>query len=163
MRSRVFWKKPLPEIELRAAKPQEFGMAAQLRAEMAREMGDDWDARSSAWRARFSKYFGAKQRDGVAELFLAFDGGEAVACVVVSILDDYRRFTFDTPSAFVNAVYVRPAYRRRGIASRLMNMAVSWARDRGCVRVRLRTSEDGRALYSSLGFKTGREMELDLK
>lgn len=149
-------------IECRQAKSDEFPLAAALRQEMALEMGDDFDAQSPEWRSKFCAYFSGKQRSGVAHLVLAFDGDEAVGCAVVSIVDDYRRFTFNTVSAFVNAVYVKPAYRRRGIARRLMEMVVAWARRIGCARVRLRTSEDGRALYTAIGFKTGREMELNL-
>lgn len=149
-------------VECRQARADEFPLAAALRQEMAQEMGDDFDARAPGWRAKFCAYFAGKQRAGVAHLVLAFDGDEAVGCAVVSILDDYRRFAFNTPSAFVNAVYVKPAYRRQGIARRLMEMAVAWARQFGCVRVRLRSSEEGRALYSAMGFKAGREMELPL-
>jgi GNAT superfamily N-acetyltransferase len=69
---------------------------------------------------------------------------------------------FGTESAWVNAVYVRPAYRRRGVGRRLMELIVAWARERDCVNVRLRASEDGKLLYETLGFHQGREMELPL-
>lgn len=149
-------------IEYRSARPEEFPLAAALRQEMAIEMGDDFDATSPGWRSRFCAYFSGKQRSGLANLVLAFDDDEPVGCAVVSILDDYRRFTFNTTSAFVNAVYVKPAYRRQGIARRLMEMAVDWARRSGSIRVRLRSSDEGRELYTAIGFKTGREMEMNL-
>jgi GNAT superfamily N-acetyltransferase len=140
----------------------EFALAAALRQEMAKEMGDDFDARSPEWRTKFANYFSEKQRAGNAQLVIAFDGEEAIGCAVVSVLDDYRRFALSTSSAFVNAVYVKPAHRRRGIARRLMEMVLAWARERGCVRVRLRSSDQGQALYEAIGFKAGREMELYL-
>jgi hypothetical protein len=43
-----------------------------------------------------------------------------------------------------------------------MEMLIAWARERGCTRVRLRASDDGRLLYQTLGFAAGREMELSL-
>jgi GNAT superfamily N-acetyltransferase len=149
-------------VECRAAAADEFLAAAQLRQEMALELGSDFDATAPDWRAKFSAYFGGKQAAGNAQLFLACDGGEPVGCAIVSILEHYRRYVFGTENAYVNAVYVKPAYRRHGIASRLMQLVVAWARERGCAGVRLRASEDGRFLYATLGFREGREMELDL-
>lgn len=149
-------------VECRAARPDEYVYAAQLRGEMALEMGDDFDARERGWRAKFAQYFCDKQAAGGAELFLAFDGGAPVASVLISILDDYRSFVFNMKTAWINGVFVKPLYRRRGIARSLMRMAIDWAREKRCRRVRLRTSDEGRDLYASLGFATGREMELDL-
>lgn len=149
-------------IEFRAARFDEFPLAAALRQEMSREMGNDFDALSPEWRAKFCQYFGGKQAAGNAQLFLAFDGAHAVGSVTISVLDDYRNFVFNQLAAHVNAVYVKPEYRRRGIARRLMEMAIAWARERGCTRVRLRSSDDGRGLYQTLGFAAGREMELSL-
>ena len=149
-------------IECRAARAGEYPAAAALRQEMALEMGNDFDAKSKNWRTKFCAYFSGKQSVGTAQLFLAYDGDTPVGCVTISIVDDYRRYCFDTPAAHVNAVFVRPAYRRRGIARELMQLAINWARERGCTRVRLRSSDDGRFLYDHLGFREGREMELDL-
>ena len=146
-----------------SAAASQMPAAADLRAQMSREMGNDFDAAFPKWRTRFSEYFEEKQAARRSEVFLAFDGEDAVGCTIVSILDDYRNYVFNTPTAWVNAVYVRPAYRRRGIARRLMQMAIDWSRDRGCIRVRLRSSDEGVHLYTALGFVTGREMQLDLK
>lgn len=148
-------------VEYRAARPDEYLYAAQLRGEMALEMGDDFDARVRDWRTKFAQYFFNKHAAGSAELFLALDGGDPVASVLISILDDYRSFVFDMKTAWINGVFVKPLYRRRGIARSLMRMAIDWAREKRCRRVRLRTSDEGRDLYASLGFATGREMELN--
>lgn len=152
----------LSAIECRAAGAHEYPAAADLRQTMALEMGRDFDAASRDWRTKFCAYFGGKQSSGNAQLFLAFDGETPMGSAIISITDDYRRFCFGTPSAYVNAVYVSPAYRRRGVAGRLMKLAIAWASERGCTRARLRASEEGRFLYEGLGFRDGREMELDL-
>jgi len=151
-----------PAIECRAGHASDYPAAAALRQEMALEMGSDFDEKSGQWRTKFSAYFFGKQSSGNAQLFLAYDSGVPVGCAIVSILDDYRRYCFGIRTAHVNAVYVRPSYRRRGIGKRLVELAVSWARERGCARVRLRASDEGRPLYEQLGFAPGREMELEL-
>ena len=162
MHSRNFSNDMQSTVECRAGGSDEYAVAAHLRQEMALELGSDFDAAAADWRTKFCTYFAGKQAAGNAQLFLAYDGEKPVGCAIVSILEHYRRYVFGTENAYVNAVYVKPAYRRRGIASRLMQLVVAWARERNCRSVRLRASEDGRFLYESLGFHEGREMELDL-
>ena len=57
-------------------------------------------------------------------------------------------------------MYVEPDYRRRGIARQLMNAIIAWAREgEGRVaRLVLHASEDGRHLYSTMGFVATNEM-----
>lgn len=148
--------------KIRRARFDEFGTAAALRAEMAHEMQKGWDRDYPLWRERFARYFAGRQAAGTSCLLLAFEDERAVGLTAVSVYDDYRREVLGHAVAHVNAVYVQPPYRRRGIASELVREAIAWARDRGCVRVRLRSSDDGRRVYERLGFRPGREMELEL-
>jgi len=141
---------------------EELGVAADLRADMAREMGHDWDREHPGWRARFAEFFADKQRHGDAQVFYARRDGNVVGMAAFSVLDEYRAKAFGKPRGFVNSVYVLTPLRRRGIARALMLAGLTWLRQRGCVMVRLRTSDEGRALYEELGFVAGREMELDL-
>lgn len=60
------------------------------------------------------------------------------------------------PRAWVHDLYVRPASRRRGIATMLMTAVEEFARDRGIPSVRLAVLErnaDARSLYRRLGFR----------
>lgn len=148
-------------ITCRAAGIDDYAAGAQLRFEMALEMGShDFVTAETDWRERFCEYFAAKHRSGEGRLFLAYDGDAAVGSAIVTILDDYRRSVLGIASAWVNAVYVKPSHRRRGIGKSLMLMAIDWARAQGCRRIRLRSSDEGRLLYESLGFVPTSEMEL---
>jgi GNAT superfamily N-acetyltransferase len=149
-------------IAYRAVTLDELPIAAELRQEMGQEMGSDLEARGNEWRAKFCIFFGTRIAQDQGCFLLAFDDGRPVGMVAISLTDEWRAFCFGMRFAFINAVYVKPDYRRRGIGRELMNRAIAWARDRRCNRVRLRTSEDGRALYESVGFVAGREMELEL-
>ena len=64
--------------------------------------------------------------------------------------------------AWILNMYVEPAYRRRGIARRLMETMISWCREEGYVNVSLHASQEGRALYESMGFVPTNEMRLEL-
>ncbi|HEV2445607.1 MAG TPA: GNAT family N-acetyltransferase [Candidatus Sulfopaludibacter sp.] len=60
-------------------------------------------------------------------------------------------------------MYVEPAWRRRGIARRLMETMIAWCRDEEYVSVSLHASQEGRLLYESMGFMPTNEMRLELR
>ncbi len=63
--------------------------------------------------------------------------------------------------AYMHNVYVLPEQRMRGLAKRLVNTALDYARDEGIRRIRLFTSDDARWLYEHLGFHPhGRYLEI---
>jgi GNAT superfamily N-acetyltransferase len=151
-----------PAVTIRAAGPEELGIAAALRARMAEEDGRHWDEESPGWRGRYAEFFARKQKAGDAQVFYAQREGQIVGMAAFSVLDEYRAATFGQPRGWVNSVFVVPELRRRGIARELMVAGLDWLRRRGCVMARLRTSDEGAPLYERLGFVRGREMEREL-
>jgi GNAT superfamily N-acetyltransferase len=59
-------------------------------------------------------------------------------------------------------VYTEQAFRRQGIARRLMETALDWCRANGIRAVILHASEDGLKLYQKLGFAPTNEMRIIL-
>jgi GNAT superfamily N-acetyltransferase len=57
-------------------------------------------------------------------------------------------------------LYTEPGHRRRGLARRLMTTILDWCAVHGIDHVTLAASDEGRALYESLGFKPTSEMSL---
>lgn len=55
--------------------------------------------------------------------------------------------------AYVMNMYVRPGWRRRGVATRLLQLLLDDAARRGVTFVSLEASEDGRPLYARSGFE----------
>ena len=60
--------------------------------------------------------------------------------------------------ALVVNVYTEPAWRRRGVAARLMREALAWCTASKIGNVILHASDEGRPLYESLGFVSTNEM-----
>ena len=59
-------------------------------------------------------------------------------------------------------VYTVATHRRRGIATRLMEMLIAYARGHGCQRVTLHAVAEARGLYVRLGFRAmDSEMRLE--
>ena len=56
-----------------------------------------------------------------------------------------------------------PAYRRQGLARRLMEVISTWGRAAGVDRLELRTSPQARPLYESLGFQASELLRLKLR
>ena len=53
---------------------------------------------------------------------------------------------------YVHSVYTEPAYRRRGIARRIVDEMTGWSRAAGHAWLCLSYSDAGKPLYDSVGF-----------
>ncbi len=63
---------------------------------------------------------------------------------------------------YIHSMFTDPAFRGRGVASRIVRALVRWAEDRGYSRIALHASPMGRPVYERLGFAPSREMRLEL-
>ena len=64
-------------------------------------------------------------------------------------------------SGYIMNLSTMPAYRRQGIARRMMWTILQWLSDRHIHKVTLHATEMGRPLYKQLGFVESNEMRLD--
>lgn len=55
-----------------------------------------------------------------------------VGMLSLSIRNDYVQGTSTSPVAYVEGIYVKPAYRNKGIAKQLVEFSKCWALERGC-------------------------------
>jgi len=112
------------------------------------------------WRARFRQYLKLRIDAGEARFFVAVDGDAIVGGAGALVADGYPYAIHGIKRGYIFGVRVDPAYRSRGIATRLTREAVAFLRDLGCERVRLHASRFGRAVYERIGFQPTNEMEL---
>lgn len=140
----------------------ELQFAADMRQEMAIEAGESWDGKYPEWREKYVAYYSEKQDSDEARVILAKAGSKIIGMIAVSVIDDYHVHVRDKKSGRVNAVFVRPEYRRQGVGRDMMQAGLQWMKEKGCVTARLHSSEQGVFLYSAIGFKPRNEMELVL-
>lgn len=55
--------------------------------------------------------------------------------------------------AYLMNIYVREPYRHHGIAHHIVKHLLEVAKEKGCGKIYLETTDDGRPVYASLGFK----------
>jgi GNAT superfamily N-acetyltransferase len=64
---------------------------------------------------------------------------------------------------YLMSMYTRPNLRGKGIATAIVQRAISWCRSRGYDSMTLHASRMGRPLYEKLGWEDSSEMELDFE
>jgi aminoglycoside 6'-N-acetyltransferase I len=82
-------------------------------------------------------------------------GGEPQGFVEVALRSDYVNGTDSSPVAFLEGLYVAPAWRRRGVARALVARAEQWAREQGCSEFAsdaLLHNTASQAMHGALGF-----------
>lgn len=66
------------------------------------------------------------------EVFLAFVRGEPVGFAQCGLRHDYVEGTSSCPVGYLEGIFVKAQYRRRGIAGQLLSRCEDWAREKGC-------------------------------
>lgn len=153
------------EIVIREARLEDVAEIVRHRRRMYEDMGER-DARAlEAMQASTSAFLEKAIPAGLFRGWLAqTQAGRVVAGGGMMIVPWLSRPADPEPRrAWILNVYTDPEYRRRGIARRLMQTMIEWCRQAGFQSVCLHTSDDGRPLYESLGFKPTEEMKLVLR
>ena len=89
---------------------------------------------------------------------LAIDGNEAIGCASMSFMRIMPTFSHPTGRrAHLMNVYTRNAYRRQGIARRMVEMLIEETWKKGATEISLDATVMGRPLYESLGFVSSTE------
>jgi GNAT superfamily N-acetyltransferase len=151
-------------ITIRRATPDDVRIIAAHRACMFADMGKIDGERAAALIELLTRILGPMLASGEYHGWLAIAGNGTVAAgagVQVRTLLP-RPETDVAREALVVNVYVEPAYRRHGLARRLMADILAWGREQGIERVSLHASSMGRSLYESLGFAPSNEFVIYL-
>jgi putative acetyltransferase len=139
-----------------ARTPTELDAARDLLREYAVSLG--WDPDSGGWMADEMAMLPGPYAPPRGSLLLAYDGDEPAGVMGLQPVPEGVRITgtgADTAGE-LKRLYVRPAYRRLGIARSLMRRAETEARARGYDALVLTTNAEmmplAQGLYDSLGY-----------
>lgn len=140
----------------------DLGTVLYHRLQMFRDMGYSDAERMKAVASISEQQFAATLTDGTYQgWFIENQAGEVIAGGGI-ILVTYPPSPRDPHHrrAWVVNIYTEQAYRRRGLARRLMQAMIDWCHEEGYDSVFLHASKEGRPLYESLGFVATNEMRL---
>ena len=123
------------------------------------------DSIRSDWQEIILQFINNARQDLFYKAFIAEVDGVAIgsaSCQIFAglypqvLAENYRKY------GYIWGVYVELAYRGKGIAKQLTNMAIAYLKSLGCTRVILHASPSGKQVYTSLSFSESNEMRLDL-
>lgn len=104
--------------------------------------------------AEYSReYYKKALEDGSHIAYLAFANGVLAGTGGVSFFQVMP--TYHNPTgqkAYIMNMYTAPAYRRKGIASHMLQLLVEEAKIRGVFHISLEATQMGRPLYEKFGF-----------
>jgi GNAT superfamily N-acetyltransferase len=100
------------------------------------------------------KDFLERNLNGVCECFLAEDGGEYKAVIFLIKCEKPANFAFSNgKTAMLMNVYTKPEYRKQGIASKLLEAVIDYAKGEEIRCIDLSATVMGQPLYLGHGFK----------
>ena len=100
------------------------------------------------------RYYARHIAAGSHLAIVASEDGVELGCGGVCLTDELP--SPDNPSghcAYLMNIYVRREYRQRGVAHAIVRRLIAEARRRGCDKIYLETTDDGKPVYASLGFR----------
>jgi len=155
----------MSEIFIRQATARDLNHILGHRRSMFEAMGERDSASLDAMARVSENYFRSALENGTYRAWLAeASQGHVVGGggVVISAWPAMPRAPQARRATILN-MYTEPAYRRRGIARRLMWTMIDWLMEQGFCEVSLHASDFGRPLYEQLGFQPTKEMRLTLQ
>jgi GNAT superfamily N-acetyltransferase len=153
------------QIAIRAATRADAGTLVAHRRAMFVDMGHRNDLALDGMCAAFRPWLIERMDRGeyLAWVAIATDA-TIVAGIGLWLMDWLPHLTgAGAPRGNIVNVYTDPASRRRGIARKLVEVALEWCRMHGIRTVILHASDAGRPLYEKLGFQPTNEMRLTLE
>lgn len=93
---------------------------------------------------------------GESAVWLAVADGRTAGFAQGQLRHDYVEGTSSCPVGYLEAVYVRDEYRRRGVARQLVRACEEWAKENGCVEFASDCELENRtslAFHLNIGFE----------
>jgi GNAT superfamily N-acetyltransferase len=156
---------PANDSQIRLATRADVETLCELRLAIFQEIGKSVARQEPAFLAACRTAYEALFDEARGVAWLAeTDADEAVA--TLTLLFHTRMPSparLGTGEGYVVGVYTIPAWRGRGLATALLDLAIEESRRRGMTRIRLHATEMGRRVYAARGFQPRQDaMDLNL-
>lgn len=81
---------------------------------------------------------------------------QLIAFIHISVRSDYVEGSKDSPTGFIEGIYVKPEYRKKGISKNLIEKGESWLKTKGCSQIGSDIEQSNDTSYhfhKNVGFK----------
>ncbi len=148
-----------PDLQVRRLVPSDLELICGHRHSMFLEAGRD-PAQLQQMSANFRPWLRPRLADGRYYGFALMDGTEPAAAIGLMSIEwpPHPSHPNQDSRGYVLNVFVEPAYRRRGLASKLMKLAEAEFAQRGIGFAVLHATEVGKPVYEALGWTRTSEM-----
>jgi ribosomal protein S18 acetylase RimI-like enzyme len=150
--------------DIRPATKEDAAIIAVQRRRMFLDMGCPDDAKMQVMLTSFLPWVRDAISSGRYLGMLATNVNQVAAGAGMLLLEAAPGYTnASTTRAYIFNVYTELEYRRQGLARKLIQALLEEAKLRGIRSVSLHATDDGKSLYSELGFEASNEMRLLLE
>ncbi len=147
--------------DIRLASDDDIALLVEFRSQMFRDMGWTDEARLSELAPAYDRYVREARSAGDFVAWIAESDGEPAGGVAVlweRVPPTVRNLS--GRQAYILAAYVAPPFRREKLGVRLIDTAITYARENQAEVVSLHYSPAGKGLYEKFGFVESPEMRL---
>lgn len=150
---------------IKPAKEKDIPIILKFREALFEESGYSDDSFVNDSKNHLKTFYEEKYRLNKMQHFIAYNSKGEPAAVVGSLLkEDFPYFLFKPGFyGWIIDAYTEPEYRKRGIASKLLEDNVQWLKEKGVSNIKLIAfSEEAIKIYKKAGFSDVNVMELQL-
>jgi ribosomal protein S18 acetylase RimI-like enzyme len=149
------------KLKYRKASVRDVGNLVGLRCEFLREIGCFDEKDRKVLENANKEYFLKSLENGSFVSWLAIADGEIMATSGICFYTvPPNAKSLNGKVGYIQNMYTKKDFRRKGIAKALLEKTIEEARSRGCDKVILGATETGRGLYEKFGFT---EMEDEME
>ncbi|MEO1619660.1 MAG: GNAT family N-acetyltransferase [Cyanobacteria bacterium J06632_3] len=149
-------------LSIREATEQDKKLIAEHLYQIALELGCPSSSIRQDWLEKTIRFIDYARHELHYKGFVVAHGDQIIGSASCQLLELYPMLSEQYQKGYIWGVYVEPLYRRKGIATELMQAAMSYLKEIGCTKAVLHASEQGRLLYSNLGYVDSNEMVISL-
>ncbi|MEO1145458.1 MAG: GNAT family N-acetyltransferase [Cyanobacteria bacterium J06638_22] len=149
-------------LVIREAMQQDEEIIAKHLCQIALELGFPSSSIRQNWLEKTIQFIDYARRELHYKGFVAELNNEVIGSASCQILELYPMVSDQYQKGYIWGMYVESAHRRKGIATQLMQKAMAHLQEIGCTHAVLHVSEQGKLLYSRLGYTESNEMGISL-
>ncbi|MFN8636148.1 MAG: GNAT family N-acetyltransferase [Chloroflexota bacterium] len=145
----------MTEYVLREAAAADARTIAEYRSLMFEAMGWLHPGEGPALVEAMQRYVERELPAGAVRAWIVEADGQPVAggLLVLQATAPAPGFLAEEPVGLIQNIWTEPSHRRRGLAGQLVRAMLDWCRANGVHRLFLNATEDGRGIYTALGFR----------